>query len=117
MKATWSSLIAVILISAVFNTVEATTNNPSDGNRFLFIVETSSGSSRLEYGGRQAAFDLIYTGVSAQMHAGDTFGLWTFNEGVFAGVYPMQIWTPDNIELATSAGQFLKQQRYEKKGK
>src|SRR5437899_608166 len=116
MKTFCKWMAVVVTIAGLFSPAQAAPNKHPDGNRFLFVVETSSSSSRLEHGGRQAAFDLIYTGVNGQMHAGDTFGLWTFNELVLAGVYPMQTWTPENMELATSAGQFLKLQRYHKKG-
>src|SRR5687768_3830984 len=65
-----------------------------DGNRFLFILETSSGMNQLEHGGRQAIFDLIYSGVDGRMRRGDTFGVWTFNGGVHSGIVPMQTWDP-----------------------
>ena len=118
MKTKWISLVALAWSSVMFNRVEAATNSAANGNRFLFVVETSSASSRLEHGGRQAAFDLIYSGIYGQMRAGDTFGIWTFNENVFAGFYPMRTWSPEiNMELAASAGQFLKKQSYDKTGR
>ena len=51
---------------------------------------------------------MIYTGLDGQMREGDTFAVWNFNEQVFAGIYPMQVWKPDDTELASSAGLFLK---------
>lgn len=87
------------------------------GNRFLFVLETSVGMSRLEHGGRQAIFDLIYSGVEGRMRKGDTYGIWTFNEQVSAGFYPMQIWDGQrNLEHAGAAGRFLRTQKYEKEG-
>jgi len=106
--------------AAHLGALNADTDRPRtmEGNRFLFVVETSATSSRLDHGGRQALVDLIYTGVYGQMRTGDTFGLWSFNEQVFAGVYPMQTWDSENtMELASNAGQFLKGQRYHKKGR
>ena len=96
---------------------EGPQNSAAEGNRFLFVVETSSASSRLEHGGRQTVVDLIYTGIYGQMREGDTFGIWNFNEQVFAGTYPMQAWTRDDMEAATRAGQFLKSQKYAKKAR
>jgi hypothetical protein len=114
MKTKWIWLAALIAGGTIFTTSNAAV---AAGNRFLFIVETSSSTSNLEHGGRQAAFDLIYTGVYDQMRAGDTFGLWTYNQMVSAGVYPIQKWTPEKtLELASNAGQFLKNQPYEKEG-
>jgi hypothetical protein len=87
------------------------------GNRFLFILETSAAMNRLEHGGRQAIFDLIFSGIDGRMRNGDTYGIWTFNELPYAGFYPMQTWTAQqNLELATGAGRFLKTQKYEKNG-
>src|SRR6478736_4591254 len=80
-----------------------------NGAKFLFIVDTSSTMNRYEHLGRQTVFDLIFSGVSTQMLSGDTFGLWTFNEEVSAGAFPMQVWQADqNLELATRVGVFLK---------
>src|SRR6266404_1615327 len=115
MKTKWTWLLALVSVGTVFNPARAAIDNVPDGNRFLFVVETSLASSRLEHGGRQAAFDLIYSGIYGQMRSGDTFGLWTFHETVFAGVYAVQTWTPEsNLELATRAGQFLRSQHYDR---
>ena len=86
------------------------------GNKFLFVLETSAATARLDHGGRQAVVDLIYTGIFGQMREGDSFAVWNYNEQVFAGVYPMQFWKPEDMELASGAGLFLKGQAYEKKG-
>jgi hypothetical protein len=87
-----------------------------NGAKFLFVVDTSSVMNRYDHGGRQTVFDLIFSGVSKQMQSGDTFGVWTFNEQVSAGAFSMQVWDPDqNLELATRAGVFLKNQHYQGK--
>src|SRR5947209_1549054 len=79
------------------------------GTRFLFVVETSSGMSQFEHAGRQAVFDLLYFGIGEQMRAGDTVGLWTFGNDVRAGVFPMQVWAPEqNLQLASAVGVFLR---------
>lgn len=81
------------------------------GNRFLFVVDTSSPMQRIEQGGRQAVFDLIYSGIENRMQTGDTFGIWTFGQEVKAGVFPMQVWQQSkSTDLATEAGRFLKEQ-------
>jgi hypothetical protein len=116
--------ISVIFLAATWTLAAADTNavkaaaptERREGNRFLFVVETSLGMARLDHGGRQAVVDLIYTGIAGQMREGDTFAIWNFNDNVFAGIYPMQTWTPDDKELASSAGLFLKGCPYVKKG-
>lgn len=87
---------------------------PPPGDRYLFVVETSSSMRNLEHAGRQAVFDLIYSGVDGRMRAGDTYGLWIFNDQTHAGVFPMQTWKPEEaLNQASRAGLFLKGQRYE----
>jgi len=105
----------MVLATAVAAPAKAPKQTVPSGNRFLFIVETSTAMGQLEHGGRQAVFDLIYSGVEGRMRKGDTYGIWTFNESVYAGFYPMQTWEPRaNLEHASAAGRFLKAQKYEK---
>jgi hypothetical protein len=88
-----------------------------EGNRFLFILETSAGMTRLEHGGRQAVFDLIYSGVDGRMRRGDTYGIWPFNEQIFSGLVPMQTWDPQRrLEQASAVGRYLRTHKYEKEG-
>ena len=88
-----------------------------EGNRYLFILETSSGMTRLEHGGRQAVFDLIYSGVDGRMRRGDTYGIWPFNEQVYSGLVPMQTWDPQKrLEQASAVGRYLRTHKYEKEG-
>ena len=49
---------------------------------------------RFEHSGRQAVFNLIYSGIDSQMRAGDTYGVWTFSDQTRAGVFPLQVWNP-----------------------
>lgn len=106
----------MVLVTAMGAPAKAPKPQPG-GNRFLFILETSAAMSRLEHGGRQAIFDLIYSGFDGRMRKGDTYGVWTFNEQVYAGVYPMQVWDGQlHLEHAGAAGRFLRTQKYEKDG-
>jgi len=85
-----------------------------EGNRFLFVVETSSAMLAFEHAGRQAAFDLIYSGINGQIHSNDTIGVWTFGETVHAGLFPMQVWVPEQkLQLASHIGLFVKNQHYD----
>src|SRR3954453_2896530 len=77
-------------------------------NRFLFVVETSSAMLPFEHAGRQAAFDLLYSGIDGQIHSGDSIGVWTFGESVHAGIFPMQVWLPEQkLQLAGQVGLFV----------
>ena len=89
--------------------------SPPAGNRYLFIVDTSSAMRQFKHDGRQLVFDLIFSGCRNRMRTGDTFGIWTFNREVSAGEFPMQVWHPDKgLDLANTAALFLKEQNYQK---
>ncbi|MBN2506419.1 MAG: hypothetical protein JXQ71_06975 [Verrucomicrobia bacterium] len=84
-----------------------------EGNRFLFVIETSSAARTLARPGRQAVFDMISTGFYRQMKSGDTYGLWTFSDQPHTGIYPMRQWRPAQaMELASHAAKFLGGRRY-----
>lgn len=86
------------------------------GNRFLFVVDISAATKKLDRANCQALFDALFTGLQGQMRPGDTYGMWTFNEKVFTGEFEMRIWDPNaTLEQASQAASFLKARRY--KGK
>jgi hypothetical protein len=87
------------------------------GDRFLFVVDTSAGMARLGNASRQAVFDLIESGLNGHMRPGDTYGLWTFNSEPQTGVFPMQVWNTNTLELASRAEVFLRDQPYEKRAR
>jgi hypothetical protein len=63
----------------------------------------------------QAVQDMLNSGLGGQLRQGDTLGVWTFNESLYAGRFPLQTWSPEaqqGIALRTVA--FLKAQKYEK---
>ena len=85
----------------------------ADGGRFLFVVNTSSSMRRIEAPTRQAVFDMVFTGLDGYMRSGDTFGLWTFNEEIQAGDFPMQVWDTQNpMDAAARVAAHLRTQRY-----
>src|SRR5689334_11779918 len=88
---------------------------PQEGGRFLFVVETSTAMAPFEHAGGQTVFDLIFSGLDGQMQPKDTIGIWTFGEEVHAGLFPMQVWTPEQkARVATEAGMFLKDQHHDR---
>jgi hypothetical protein len=96
--------------------VDHSANNVPEGHRFLFVVETSSGNRKSESGNRQALFDLIVNGINGQMRTGDTYGIWTFNDEVRSGEFPLTVYEKDQaLDLAGQAAAFLQKQRYVKR--
>lgn len=86
----------------------------SSGERFLFVVDKSSGMEKLQDATEATIFDLIGSGLYGQMQAGDTFGLWTFNKETSAGKFSMQVWDPRKArQQATIVAAYLSGVEYE----
>jgi hypothetical protein len=92
-----------------------TATNAAPSNRFLFVVDTSSGMKKHAAETSKAVDSIIRNSASGQMRRGDTLGLWTFNTDLYTGLYPLQTWLPENLdEVALMTQEFLKQQKYGK---
>ena len=87
-------------------------------DRCLIIVETSKSMQRRADAVVGAVRGLLASGLDGQLQAGYTLGLWTFNEDLYAGRFPLQTWSAqaqEDITQRTVA--FLKAQKYEKLGR
>jgi len=102
----------LLLVAAALPVSAAITTAPrkgQEGNRFLFVVDTSSSMKRLDQAGRQTVHDLIYSGLEQRMQPGDTLGVWTFGNETKGGVFPIQVWSSEkNEDLAEQVSRFLK---------
>jgi hypothetical protein len=88
---------------------------PPPSNRYLLVVETSRSMQRRADAVLQTVQDLLKSDLGGQLRRGDTLGVWTYNETLYAGRFPLQTWSPEtqkDIVLRTLT--FLKGQRYEK---
>jgi hypothetical protein len=94
------------------------TNVPKLGtisSRFLVIVETSHPMGRRSDATLKTVGSLLYSGFNHEMKQGDSLGLWTFNQQLYAGRLPLQRWSkPLQHEIVSSTLDFLKGQKYEK---
>ena len=80
--------------------------------RCLLIVETSKSMQRRSDAVLGAVRELLQSGLNGQFQDGGTLGVWTFNEGLAAGRFPLQTWSssaPADITQRTLA--FLKAQK------
>ena len=85
-----------------------------DGQRFLFIVDTSSGMERLKAENETTLYELLRSALFGQMQTGDTYGMWTFDKETHAGQFPMQVWDVRRAsQLATIAAAYLSNHNYE----
>jgi hypothetical protein len=85
-----------------------------DGQRYLFIVDTSSGMERLKAENETTMYELLRSGLFGQMQTGDTYGLWTFDKETHAGKFPLQTYDARRAsQLAAIAAAYLSGHNYE----
>jgi hypothetical protein len=118
--AAWPFLIWILSASGA-NAQSASPTNavklPLSSNRYLIIVETSRGMGRRTEGTLKAVGDL-FVSMRKQLHRGDTIGVWTYNDQLYAGRFPLQQWTPETHRaIVTRVLNYLKEQPYEKSAK
>jgi hypothetical protein len=116
-------LAVIFLVLVVFGgapwggSVSGQTNLTSrlPSTRWLFIVQTSASMQRRSEAIQQIAGAMLVAGMNGQMRRGDTLGVWTFNEDLYTGLFPLQEWTPGtSAAIALQVVEFLKSRKYEK---
>ena len=121
--APWVQLLTGLLLLAGLSscTLWAQTNAAKAAplsRRWLFVVETSKSMQRRADGVLVAVRGLLASDLNGQLQAGDTLGMWTFNEDLYAGQLPLQTWSPGaREEILQRTVAFLKSQKYEKQAR
>ncbi|MGD0262200.1 MAG: hypothetical protein ABSD29_20735 [Verrucomicrobiota bacterium] len=106
-----AAALAPSQLRAQTNTVKAV---PS-AQRWLLMVETSRSMQRRADAVLEAVRDLLTSGMAGQLQRGDTLGVWTFNDDLYAGRFPLQTWSPEaQQDIASRTLTSLKGQKYEK---
>ncbi len=104
-------LFSVLLFAALF-VVTATAQD--DAKRFLLIVETTKSTKADLLAMRLCVSNLFATSFSGQMQLGDTLGVWTYNDLLHAGDFPMQVCgAEEGYKVLKRLDDFLKKQRFE----
>jgi len=68
----------------------------AQSSRFLLIIENSQ-AMESRFGGLHSALDhLVQHNLPQLMRKGDTLGMWTFNQELATGEFPLQRWNPDS---------------------
>jgi hypothetical protein len=110
--------ILAVMVASLFislGDLASQTNTATVQKRFLFIVETSDASKSGVANIQKLLTTLIESGMGGLMEKGDTFGMWTFNEKLYAGQVPMQRWDPASApEVAKRVAEFIKNQKFDK---
>jgi hypothetical protein len=85
-------------------------------NRVLLVFDTSAEMKRRLPAVQKAVETLLATNLSRQLRSNDTIGVWTFDQELRTGQFPLQSWKPDNVALtASTINAFVGSQRYAKK--
>jgi hypothetical protein len=109
------ALLALILAPTQLCAQTNSTRTAGPSNRYLLIVETSRGMQSRADAVLKSVQDLLSSGMGGQMRQGDTLGVWTFNEELHTGRFPLQQWSSEaqgKISFQTLG--FLQKQKYEK---
>jgi len=106
-----SSNAAIATAITGTNAVSQATNS----HRYLLIVETSKTMGKRIDSILSVVNGLVASHFKEQLQPGDTIGVWTYNESISAGKFPLQQWTPEGQKaFASGLSTFLKGEKYEK---
>ena len=105
-------LLALLCCAAVVRADEIV------ANRFLMIVQASRDSRPQMTAVRTCVSNLFENRFTKQLHNGDTLGLWTFDDTLHAGNFPMQMWDGEEVEkISKRTDDFLKKQSSSREAK
>src|ERR1017187_2754828 len=109
--------IFAVLLAGFFlvPAVRAQPAAPNVDNRFLLIFDTSSDMKQRLPAVQKALNEILAASTNGQLNPGDTIGVWTFDQVLHAGQFPLQHWEPDNaVMIASNITAFVGNQRYTK---
>src|SRR5208283_3169516 len=108
-------IFAVLLAGIFLVPGRAQPAAPNGNSRFLLIFDTSSDMKRRLPAVQKALNDILAAGTNGQLHSGDSIGVWTFDQDLHAGQFPLQHWDSDNAAgIASDINAFVGKQRYTK---
>ncbi|HOB33086.1 MAG TPA: VWA domain-containing protein, partial [Verrucomicrobiota bacterium] len=105
------------ILSLPLTAAEPSVKTPSTSHRWLLVVDTSRAMERRSEAVQQIASNLVVSAMNGQAQPGDTLGVWTFNEELQTGRFPLQTFTSNNIPAARRLAGFLRAQPHEGSGR
>jgi len=84
----------IMLVSLACSAPAQTNSLVLSSNRYLLILETSRSMENRADGTLRAIQQLLLSGMGRQMQTGDSLGIWTYNNQLNAGHFPLQYWSP-----------------------
>jgi len=98
----------------------AETNAPSGpaAHRFLLIIETSAAMRAQTNNLVRVLSDFAASGMNGQLRPGDTVGIWTYNQELITGEFPLHRWSSRSTNTFPALlARFVGSRKYEKKPK
>ena len=84
--------------------------------RYLFIFDTSANMKSRLPALQISLSSMLATAMGGQMHLGDTIGAWTFNQDLYPGDFPLQVWdSGDAANIASDIMRFLNSRKFTSK--
>jgi hypothetical protein len=109
-------LLTVLAASAAMVGAHKSAEATQLENRYLLVVETSSCMANRVKGISATLEGALAARMKDQLRTGDTLGLWTFNEELYTGMFPLQTWSPETEKkIGPEVTKHLRQQRYTKR--
>ncbi len=109
--------IFAVLLAGIFlaPALRAQPAAPNVDSRFLLVFDTSSAMKRRVPAVQKALHEILAAVTNGPLHSGDTIGVWTFDQELHKGQFPLQRWEPDNAGMiASNITVFVGKQRYTK---
>ena len=110
----WLCFVTIAISGSAQNPPRtATQTNELSTDRLLVILDISSGMQKRSENMQRVISQMFSSGFNGQLRRGDTIGMWTYNDSLHTGEFPLQRWTPQSARQVTSlAVQFAQNQRY-----
>jgi hypothetical protein len=84
-------------------------------NRVLLVFEMSADMKKRLPAEQIGLNGALATSLNGSLQPGDSIGVWTFDQELHAGQYPLQTWVPENgADIASNIVAFVGKQRYAK---
>ncbi len=112
MHAAFGLLAGILLVPAI--RAQPVTTNVE--NRLLLVFETSSDMKKRLPALSKALNTMFSSNLGGQLRSGDGIGVWTFDQDLHTGQFPLQHWQSENgAETISNILAFVGKQRYSKK--
>ncbi len=103
----------LLLALAALTLVSRAPAQPQQEERWLLVFDTASAMKKRLPAVESAVKDVLSSSVNGRMHAGDSVGIWTFDQQLHTGQVPLLIWNPAGAAgTASNLVTFLRKQRY-----